>query len=103
MIRLLPILAVLLLCGCAPYRQVNIGADLPVYTASPAWMAQQCGRPVNGFTTKDGIWINRDLAPYQWAATFAHEVAHRQDFVKDHWLVLDAIDAPRFRAKRDAP
>jgi hypothetical protein len=101
MIRILPILAVLLLCGCTPYRQVNVGADLPVYTASPAWMAQQCGRPVNGFTTNDGIWISRELLPYQWAATFAHEVANRQDFVRDHWAVLDAMDGYKFFIRRD--
>ena len=103
MIRILLILAVLFLTACAPCRQVNLGADLPVYTASPAWMAQQCGRPVNGFTNKDGIWINRDLPPYQWSATLAHEIAHRQDFVADHWQILDATDAPRFRTRRDTP
>ncbi len=41
MIRSIPILAVLFLTGCAPYRQVNLGADLPVYTASPAWMGME--------------------------------------------------------------
>lgn len=102
MIRL-ALLAMLILTGCAPYRRVNPGADLPVYTASPTWMAQQCKRPVNGFTNDQGIWINRDLPPYQWAATLAHEVAHRQDFVSDHWQILNAIDSPRFRTRQDAP
>jgi len=84
MIRLLPILAVLLLTGCATERQINPGADIPIVVIHHD-MLQRKAAEIPGFNgmclgmarhDPPKIYVSHLLGPNQRAAVILHEFAH---------------------------
>jgi hypothetical protein len=104
----------LILTGCGGIRQINPGADIPIYAVDRmhmvmAWCATTgtlSARPLAGFAAFDppaiyvGDWLPRD----QFAGVLLHEAGGHlveQRTGADPWRVIDACDAPRFRCASD--
>jgi hypothetical protein len=102
MIRLLlPILAVLLLTGCATERQINPGADIPIVVIHHD-MLQRKAAEVPGFNgmclgmaehNPPKIYVSHWLSANQRAAVILHEFAHiyeRRSGDDRIWRLIDA-------------
>jgi uncharacterized protein YceK len=108
---ILLILAVLLLCGCAPYRQINVGAAIPIYAANRAWMTQDYQRRTGetadlfGYyaASDPAIYVADDLSRDQFAAVVAHEMLHAIQNGEDPWAIADLTNSPSFPSMRDIP
>jgi hypothetical protein len=110
-VKLIVCVCVILLCGCAPYRQINVGAAIPIYAANPAWMQHEYERrtgkptgPLWGFCDRSvpEVFVSDALSKYMFAAVTLHECKHLEVQGEDPWAVADLTNAPTFPAMRDS-
>ena len=94
-----PLLAILLLCGCGERVQLNPGADLAIYSGSTAHMHATLPPGLDRATsirlgyyspTDGSITLHEQLRGLGAARVFAHELAHAFDHQKpfDVWELL---------------
>ena len=105
--KLAVVISLVCMVGCARTTQVNYGAELPIYMASPQFMfeaipagVQKNYAMLRGFYYKPtgAIYSHEGMSPAQTMRTFAHELAHAYDDQRpaDMWELLRRYHSPRF-------